>query len=153
MRIVVLVLILALGFGSAARAFDLDNVAAKAAELAQQPYQDRQKKVPDWMLVGSMTYDQWRDIRFRPDQALWRDKNLPFQVQFFHPGLYYDRTVQVNVVGIEEYVAGVLFVEAHAQARHLLEGLQREPHLPLGRASRAGGRSGRGRPAGCTTGR
>ena len=50
------------------------------------------------MLVGSMTYDQWRDIRFRPDQALWRDENLPFQVQFFHPGLYYDHTVQVNIV-------------------------------------------------------
>jgi glucans biosynthesis protein len=83
---------------TAAYAFDLDDVAAKAVELASQPYQDRQKRVPDWMLVGAMTYDQWRDIRFRPDQALWRDKNLPFQVQFFHPGLYYDRTVQVNVV-------------------------------------------------------
>jgi periplasmic glucans biosynthesis protein len=55
-------------------------------------------RVPDWMLIGSLTYDQWRDIRFRPDQALWRDKNLPFQVQFFHPGLYYDHTVLVNVV-------------------------------------------------------
>jgi len=81
-----------------ARAFDLDDVAEQAADLAKEPYRDRQQKVPDWMLVGSMTYDQWRDIRFRPDQALWRDKNLPFQVQFFHPGLYYDRTVQVNVV-------------------------------------------------------
>jgi glucans biosynthesis protein len=98
MRIVLLVLTLAAGLASAAPAFDLDDVAAKAAELARQPYLDRQKKVPDWMLVGSMTYDQWRDIRFRPDHALWRDKNLPFQVQFFHPGLYYDRTVQVNVV-------------------------------------------------------
>ena len=29
-----------------------------------------------------------------PGQALWRDKHLPFQVQFFHPGLYYDRTVR-----------------------------------------------------------
>jgi glucans biosynthesis protein len=81
-----------------AHGFDLDAVADRAAELAKQPYQDRQRKVPEWMLVGSLTYDQWRDIRFRPDQALWRDKNLPFQVQFFHPGLYYDRTVQVNVV-------------------------------------------------------
>jgi periplasmic glucans biosynthesis protein len=98
MRIVSLVLTLTLAFAPGARAFDLDDVAAKATELAQQPYQDRQKKVPDWMLVGSLTYDQWRDIRFRPDQALWRDKALPFQVQFFHPGLYYDRTVQVNVV-------------------------------------------------------
>ena len=70
----------------AARAFDLNDVAARAEALASEPYANQQKKVPDWMLVGSMTYDQWRDIRFRPDHGLWRDKNLPFQVQFFHPG-------------------------------------------------------------------
>ena len=81
-----------------AGAFDLDDVAARAETLAGEPYKDRQQKVPEWMLAGSMTYDQWRDIRFKPDEALWRDKNLPFQVQFFHPGLYYDRTVQVNVI-------------------------------------------------------
>ena len=99
MRVLLLLpALLALVIAPAVRAFDLDDVAAQAAELASQPYQNRQKKVPDWMLVGAMTYDQWRDIRFRPDQSLWRDKGLPFQVQFFHPGLYYDRTVRVNVV-------------------------------------------------------
>ncbi len=82
----------------AAPAFDLDDVAARAATLAGEPYAERPKKVPDWMLVGSLTYDQWRDIRFRPDQALWKEKNLPFQVQFFHPGLYYDRTIQVHTI-------------------------------------------------------
>jgi glucans biosynthesis protein len=45
-----------------------------------------------------MTYDQWRDIRFRPEQSLWRAEKLPFQVQLFHPGLYFDRSVMVNVV-------------------------------------------------------
>jgi periplasmic glucans biosynthesis protein len=55
--------------------------------------------VPDWMLItGTMTYDQWRDIRFRPDRALWRKEGLPFEVQFFHPGLYYNRTVNIHVV-------------------------------------------------------
>src|SRR5271154_1227948 len=99
MRMLVLILCLSvLPPVYAVRGFDLDDVAKKAADLAKEPYQDRQKRVPDWMLVGSLTYDQWRDIRFRPDQSLWRDKNLPFQVQFFHPGLYYDHTVQVNVV-------------------------------------------------------
>src|SRR5215471_12886403 len=82
----------------AARAFDLDDVAERAAELAKAPFRDDQNRVPDWMLIGEMSYDQWRDIRFRPDQALWRDKDLPFQVQFFHPGLYYDRTIRVNTV-------------------------------------------------------
>jgi glucans biosynthesis protein len=89
---------LAVSAERAARAFDLDDVAERAAELAKAPFRDDQNRVPDWMLIGEMSYDQWRDIRFRPDQALWRDKDLPFQVQFFHPGLYYDRTIRVNTV-------------------------------------------------------
>ena len=76
-RLIRALLVLPLLLPAAARAFDLDDVAARAEELAGEPYANRQKKVPDWMLVGSMTYDQWRDIRFRADQALWRDKNLP----------------------------------------------------------------------------
>ncbi len=80
-------------------AFDIETVAAQAAQRAREPYRDSRAKVPQWMLIGgTMTYDQWRDIRFRPDKALWSESKLPFQVQFFHPGLYYDRTVAVHVV-------------------------------------------------------
>jgi periplasmic glucans biosynthesis protein len=78
--------------------FGLDDVARIAAQYAKEPFRDRQKAVPKWMTVGSLSYDQWRDIRFRPDRALWRDEKLPFQVQLFHPGLYFDRSVRVNVV-------------------------------------------------------
>ena len=77
-------------------AFDLDDVAAQAEQLAREPFQDPKGQVPEWLL--KIDYDQWRDIRFRPQRALWRDEHLPFQVQFFHPGLYYDRTVAVNVI-------------------------------------------------------
>jgi glucans biosynthesis protein len=85
--------------GETRAAFDLDALAVKAAALSHEPYRDRRTKVPPWMLItGEMTYDQWRDIRFRPERALWRDAKLPFQVQFFHPGLYYERTVAVNVI-------------------------------------------------------
>jgi len=79
-----------------ATAFDLDDVAAKAQEIAGQPFQEPKGQVPDWLL--KITYDQWRDIRFRPDRALWRDRRSPFQVQFFHPGFFYDRTVAMNVI-------------------------------------------------------
>jgi glucans biosynthesis protein len=97
-RVAVFVLLwLVLSFGRV-WAFDLEQVAEQAAALAQQPHRDRRPKVPPWMLNGSMTYDQWRDIRFRPDRALWRDRDLPFQVQLFHPGLYYDRTVALHTV-------------------------------------------------------
>ena len=82
--------------GAAAATFSLDDVAAQAQRLAQEPFQADKNRVPEWML--NMDYDQWRDIRFRPDHALWRAQRLPFQVQFFHPGLYYDRGISVNVV-------------------------------------------------------
>lgn len=78
--------------------FGLDDVARIAAQYAKEPFKDRQKAVPKWLTVGSLSYDQWRDIRFRPDRSLWRDEKLPFQVQLFHPGLYFDRSVRVNVV-------------------------------------------------------
>jgi periplasmic glucans biosynthesis protein len=77
--------------------FGLDDVAERARHLAENPFRDAKGRVPDWLL--KITYDQWRDIRFRPERALWRDRaGSPFQIQFFHPGLYYNRTVRVNVV-------------------------------------------------------
>ena len=77
--------------------FGLDDVAERAGRLAESPFQEPKGRVPDWLL--NITYDQWREIRFRPEHALWRDRGVPFQVQFFHPGFYYNRLVQVNVVG------------------------------------------------------
>jgi periplasmic glucans biosynthesis protein len=82
--------------GRSAIAFDLQNVVAKAKALAKAPYQDPKEQVPEWLT--KITYDQWRDIRFRPEFTLWRDQHLPFQVQFFHPGFYYNRTVAIDVV-------------------------------------------------------
>jgi glucans biosynthesis protein len=93
------VLLLALTWlpaGRAPAAFDLDVVAERARQLAAEPWREPKGIVPDWLL--KMSYDQWRDIRFRPEVALWRDRRLPFQVQFFHPGLLYNRTVKMNVV-------------------------------------------------------
>src|ERR1051326_5517251 len=75
---------------------DLDAVADKAQRLAAESFQDPKTQGPDWLL--KITYDQWRDIRFRPDHALWRDVRSPFEIQFFHPGLYYNRVVAVNLV-------------------------------------------------------
>jgi glucans biosynthesis protein len=75
--------------------FDFATVVKRADRLAATPYQ-APEAVPDWLV--KITYDQWRDIRFKPDQALWRDQKLPFQVQFFHPGLFYNHTIKVNVV-------------------------------------------------------
>lgn len=65
-------------------------------KLATHAYEDPAGSVPPWLL--GIRYDEWRDIRFRPDRALWKSKSLPFNVQFFHAGLFYDRTVRLNII-------------------------------------------------------
>src|SRR5262245_17877109 len=75
--------------------FDFASVVKKAEKLSARAFEPL-PIAPDFLV--NISYDQWRDIRFKPDQAIWRDQKLPFQLQFFHPGLFYSRTVKVNVV-------------------------------------------------------
>ena len=76
--------------------FKFDDVVAKAKELAAQPFQDSKATAPDFLFKA--TYDQWRDIRFETEKSLWRSEKLPFEVQFFHLGFFYDHPVKINVV-------------------------------------------------------
>ncbi|MDD3768416.1 MULTISPECIES: glucan biosynthesis protein G [Aminobacterium] len=68
----------------------------KAEGLALRPFEDPRGSVPK--LLMELSYDQWRDIRFRPEKALWKEEKLPFSLQFFHLGMFYDRAVQINIV-------------------------------------------------------
>ncbi len=95
LRLAVAGSLLALASADPAAAFGLDDVAKRARLLAAKPYREPERQ-PSWL--REISYDQWRDIRFRPERALWLDRNLPFTVQFFHPGFFYDRSVRVNVV-------------------------------------------------------
>jgi glucans biosynthesis protein len=76
--------------------FGMKDVTEKARALASEAYQDPRGKMPQWLL--DITYDQMRDIRFIPDRAHWRKEHLPFELQFFHAGLYFDRTVKINEI-------------------------------------------------------
>ena len=74
-----------------------DDVGTQARQLAAQPFVAPAKPaVP--AASDALTYDQYRDIRFRPDHSLWRDQKLPFEVQFFHPGFVNTETVKVHEV-------------------------------------------------------
>jgi len=75
--------------------FDFATVVKRAEKLAARDWKEA-PTVPDWLV--NITYDQWRDIRFKPDQSLWKDAKGPFQVQFFHPGLFYKHTIKMSVV-------------------------------------------------------
>ena len=76
--------------------FTFQNVIDIAKKTAADPYKSTEGNIPPFLL--NITYDQWRDIRFQPDKSLWRSEKLPFEVQFFHAGFYYNRTIQLNVV-------------------------------------------------------
>lgn len=76
------------------------SVIDTARRLAERDYQLPASPVPDFL--RQMGYDDWRDIRFRPEKAVWLQEGLPFTIQFFHPGLpFYDRPVKINVVDSE----------------------------------------------------
>ena len=86
----------ALAAADACLAFGFEDVAQRAKQLAATAY-----KKPDVALpkaLQELTYDQYRDIRYKPDRALWRNAKLPFEVMFFHQGLYYNYPVKIHEV-------------------------------------------------------
>ena len=85
-----------LAAASLAHAFGLDDVDRMARDLAARPQQKPSFVLPK--ALKDLTYDQTRDIRFNPDRALWRTDRLPFEVQFFHLGGYFDQPVRVHEI-------------------------------------------------------
>jgi glucans biosynthesis protein len=81
---------------ASAATFGLDDVVALARTLAGTTF-----RVPDNGLskeLLELDYDQYRDIRFRPERAVWHDAKLPFEVMFFHPGFHYERAVRIHEI-------------------------------------------------------
>jgi glucans biosynthesis protein len=64
-----------------------------ARALAAKPYSPPDETLPD--ALKSMTYDQYRSIRFLPDHGLWRGENRGFQAQFFHRGFFFKSKVDL----------------------------------------------------------
>ncbi len=69
---------------------------ANVRQLAQQRAQHDYRAMPDNLpaSLANLSYDQYRDIRFRPASALWHGQAL-FEVQFFHRG--YRTRQRVNI--------------------------------------------------------
>jgi glucans biosynthesis protein len=83
----------------AVAAFGFEDVAQRARELAFAPYKKPDNAVPKDL--QGLNYDQYRDIRFRPDHAWWRTAKLPFELMFFHRGAIFDSRVRINEVSAQ----------------------------------------------------
>lgn len=87
-----LVALLAAG---AAHAFGFDDVAALAQALSRQP---PRAATAAPAALRALSYDQARDIRYRPERALWRAEGLPFEAMFFHLGYVQTHAVRLHEI-------------------------------------------------------
>jgi len=83
----------------AAQAFNFDSVVERAQALAAAPYHKPDANLPE--ALRNLKYDQYRDIRFRPDKAWWHNSTSAFELQFFHQGLYFTEPVKINEINLE----------------------------------------------------
>lgn len=86
-----------LGFlPTSASAFDFQDVAQRARRLADDPY-----KKPDVVLppeLRNLNYENYHQIRYKPERMPWRNAKLPFELDFFPPGWHFDQPVKINEV-------------------------------------------------------
>ena len=80
--------------------FGFANIDKLARERAAKPFQERSPKLPP--PIANLSYDQYRDIRYRAADAVWHGQSM-FEVQMFHRGFNFDK--RVNLFEVSE--AGV----------------------------------------------
>ena len=85
-------------------AFSQDMVVAMARDLAGQDYTPRPSVPQDWL---NLTYEEYQTRWFRSHDALWSKTPRSYNVDFFLPGLYFPRPIEINTVidGVAEKVA------------------------------------------------
>ncbi len=75
--------------------FSRQTVVDMARDFASRP-QAAPPAVAD--TLANITYDAYRDIRFRADAALWRGQERGFTVDLLHAGFLYKTPVEIFVV-------------------------------------------------------
>jgi len=94
--VIVSLLVVSVCVASESAEVNLDYVAKLALDRAKHPFHSPRADLPKVLQQDSLDYDKYREIRFRRDRALWASDNLPFRIEFFHPGYLYQEPVHVN---------------------------------------------------------
>lgn len=79
-----------------ATGFGYRDVVDRAKALAQRPFDAESAKIPDEL--SKLTYDSYREIRFRRERAFWREGGSDFRLLPFHLGFLHNKPVQVHVI-------------------------------------------------------
>ena len=67
-----------------------------ARGLSRRPYQVPATRLP--AALAQMDYDAYREVRFRPEKAVWHDEDLGFELQFFATAYIYRAPVSIYLV-------------------------------------------------------
>ncbi|MEX2408780.1 MAG: glucan biosynthesis protein, partial [Rhodovibrionaceae bacterium] len=76
--------------------FDRAQLVEQARQLATEPFSERDKFAPE--RLPEMGYSEYNSIRYRHEEAVWAERESPFRIELFHPGLYFPRPVEIFVV-------------------------------------------------------
>jgi glucans biosynthesis protein len=96
--------------GAAAQGLDWDSVSHIAQTRAAEPWTpsgDKARPLPPEL--ANIGYDGLRAIRFKPERSTWRDRSLPFELQYFHLGLYQTEPVRIREIGPDGQVTELPF--------------------------------------------
>ena len=74
--------------------FDADSVVKIARRLSQIAYVDLKDPLPAGL--AKISYDEYRDIRFKPEASIWKAEGLPYQMQLFHRGFYFQDLIEIK---------------------------------------------------------
>ncbi|WP_318010854.1 glucan biosynthesis protein G [Pseudomonas sp. p1(2021b)] len=77
-------------------AFNLDDVAAKAKDLAGQKFEAPKSNLP--AVFRDMKFADYQKIRFIQEKAEWAKDKTPFKLSFYHQGMHFDTPVKINQV-------------------------------------------------------
>ncbi|WP_440870491.1 glucan biosynthesis protein [Vreelandella titanicae] len=70
-------------------------VIERAQQLAEEAYQVPEETLPQ--VLRELNYDTYRQIRFNPEHAYWKDES-PFSLQLFHSGFLFQTPITLNVI-------------------------------------------------------
>ena len=96
----------------------LDYIAKKAEQRARKPFHSPRADLPEVLRADKLDYDKYREIEFRHDKALWASEDLPFRMEFFHPGYLYQEPVRLNEFTLT-HVQPIRFVQDFFNYRKL----------------------------------
>ena len=78
-----------------ARSFDSGDLTELARKLAAKPFTPPE---PVGEPFASMGYDEYRDIRYRPELAYWLGEDRGFTLEFMHAGFIYKTPVEIHII-------------------------------------------------------